>query len=341
MLSFTMNKNKRHDSVIDVLRTLSILAVIVIHTTTKTLEISGYNLQKLSYVLFINQSARFAVPLFFIISGFVLELNFHLNENYVTFFKKRVNKILTPYLFWTIVYYFFVYYKDRNPNFLSVILQGDASYQLYFIPALLIFYLVFPLMHRYFKFVRNIFVMVLLLTVQMFLLYFDYNIYTLPIYYPLRIVLLNYFPFILGIYIANKYDTFKMIIEKWKYIFISGMVFLMYFVFHQGLIGYLTTHDYLKFYSQWRPSVLLYTIFLGGFLYWIFNKNIINLNIFKKISQLSFFVFFIHVIVLELLFYLFPQIVQWNSIYFILVVMISFTLAYLIHKIPFLNRITG
>ena len=125
---------------IDSLRTISILAVIAIHTTTKTLEAAAYNLSLFPFSIFLNQITRFAVPLFFVISGFVLEFNHMEKINTFEYFKKRFGRIAVPYVFWSLIYYFFVYSKNSN-NLLQVLLKGNASYQLYFIPALCVFYL--------------------------------------------------------------------------------------------------------------------------------------------------------------------------------------------------------
>ena len=377
----------------DALRILSILAVIFIHTTTRTLEVSAFALQKIPFTLFLNQVFRFAVPLLFIISGFVLELSYHVNESYLTYLKKRLNRIFVPYVFWSAVYYFFVYYKNRNPNFLSSLLRGDASYQLYFIPALLIFYLIFPFIHKYLKIIGNVWVMILLFLVQLILLFYDYNVHPLPFFYPLTIATLNYFALIFGAVLSRNYDMFtnfmklpdltvgvsspccfvgspippkqKLLrihprayargflrrgINKWKWILILGTIISAYFVFHEGLNGYLITHNYLAFYSQWRPSVLIYTIFLGGTLYWLLEKIIHNASIVKAISRLSFFVFFIHIIILEMLWYLigvktfklqFAQNLWWDPVFFTAVTLISFSIAFIAHKIPHLSKLTG
>jgi len=124
-------KQKLYNPVVDILRILSILAVVIIHTTTRTLEMSHYALLKIPWTLFLNQAGRFAVPLFFMISGFVLELNYHLHESYLTYLKKRFSRIIIPYIFWSAIYYYLVYNQNHSANFLSSLLKGDASYQLY------------------------------------------------------------------------------------------------------------------------------------------------------------------------------------------------------------------
>ncbi len=347
-----MGKEKQnlYNPVIDILRTISIFAVILVHTTTRTLEVTKYNLLKTPWTLFLNQAARFAVPLFFMISGFVLELNYHLHESYLTYLKKRFSRIFVPYVFWSIIYYFFVYYKNRDPNFLRSLIFGDASYQLYFIPSLLIFYLLFPFLHKYFKLVGNKWMMIALGLFQLFFLYFDYNIKALPFYYPLNIALLNYFVFILGMSLARNQKIFLNFIKQWKMVLFVGTVLFACLVFFEGLTGYLATKNYGLFYSSWRPSILVYTLFFAGFMYWVFDRKLKFISIIKIFAKLSFFVFFIHVIILEALWYLIgvkifqlrlAQQVWYDPLYFLAVTGISFSIAYLVHKIPYLSKLTG
>ena len=346
-------KQKLYNPAIDILRTISIFAVILIHTTTRTLEVTKYNLLKTPWTLFLNQAARFAVPLFFMISGFVLELNYHLHENYLTYLKKRFSRIFVPYVFWSIIYYFFINYKERDPSFLNALMQGDASYQLYFLPALLIFYLLFPLIHNFCVFILNKWLLILFGMIQFLILYYNYNIHPIQLYYPIGIAVLNFYVFILGVALARNQEKFKNFIEQWKLLLVFGAIGLMIFIFYEGLNGYLKTQSYLAFYSSWRPSVLLYTIFLSGALYWIFSRNYKSFFLIKLFSKLSFFVFFIHIIILELFWHLIgmnlftitsgkvAQTLWYDPFYFLIVASVSFGIAFIIHKLPYLSKLTG
>lgn len=346
-------KQKLYNPVIDILRTISILAVILIHTTTRTLEVTSYNLLKTPWTLFLNQAARFAVPLFFMISGFVLELNYHLHESYFTYLKKRFSRIFIPYVFWSAIYYYFIYNKSHGANFLNSILKGDASYQLYFIPSLLIFYLLFPLIHKYFRLLGNKWIMIALGLSELLLLYHDYNIKPLQFYYPLSIALLNYFVFILGMSLARNQEVFFNFIRRWKLVLFFGTIIFAFLVFFEGLTGYLATHNYLAFYSSWRPSVLVYTLFFAGFTYWAFDHKLKFISAIKTFSRLSFFVFFTHVIFLEAIWYGFlknvfeqshgtiAQTLWYDPLYFLAVTIISFGVAFIVHKIPYLSKLTG
>jgi hypothetical protein len=98
----------------------------------------------------------------------------------------------------------------------------------------------------------------------------------------------------LGIVLARNQERFRNFIQKWKLLLFFATIIFAIYIFFEGLNGYLKTHDYLTFYSSWRPSILLYTICLSGFLYWVFNRRLKAIETIKKISHLSFFVFFIH-----------------------------------------------
>lgn len=336
---------------IDFIRTISILAVILIHTTTRTLEASKYNLIGFPGTIFLNQVARFAVPMFFLISGFVLEISWDDRLNYFSFIAKRLSKIFIPYIFWSVLYYLFVYNQNHD-NFLRVILTGDASYQLYFIPTLCIFYMAFPLLHKVYKYLAIPIVLIFLGALQTWFLYQDYFVKPFRYEDPIHFALLAYFFFIVGIIASRNVDQIKLFINKWKYIIFSGAILSGLYVFWEGRSRFLATGNYFNFYSQWRPSIMIYTILIGLSFFIIFEK-LIKPNFLQKLSKLSFFVFFIHVVVLEKfwsligknLFDLMSQNslgkILFDPIFFIITASISFFVAFIIHKVPKLNKITG
>lgn len=325
-----MDSNKKsYNQSLDILRIISILAVVLIHTTTRTIEASSNNLDQFTFTLFLNQTARFAVPVFFFISGFALELNYHLHQNYWAYLKKRVGKIFLPYLFWSLFYMLFVYPQNISylPNFL---LTGNASYQLYFIPALLIFYVLFPLLRKIHKYsLYSIFLL------QIILLYIDYYLYPLPFPYVISVALLNIFFFIYGIF--SRYQSIKL--SKVAGVVLAAVSGIT--VYYQGKNNYTHSHNYLSFYSQWRPSILFYSIFLISI---ISKISFQNQNLIKSLSRLSFFVFFVHVAVIELIW---PQIRSqfdqfwFDPVFFVLVSSLSFVLSYLVSRLPVVSKLTG
>ena len=346
------SKSNHYNSAIDLLRIIAIFAVIIIHTTTKTIQAVDNNLQAVPWALFLNQFTRFAVPIFFLISGFVLELSSPGEINYWRYLKKRLSRIFIPYLAWSAVYYFLIY-PGNTQNFFRILVTGGASYQLYFIPALLIFYLIFPILHRLYPFLANKWVLIFLGLVQLYFLYHDYYFKSYPLYHPLNITLLNFFMFIFGIVISHYQAKLLLVVNKFKYPMIIITYLLAIYIFYEGSSRYNATGSYLTFYSQWRPTVFFYTLFLFSTLYYIFTKISLPQSLIKTLSSLSFFVFFSHVIILEIIWKylglrLFFQtsglIVRefwFDPIFLTTVSILSFVIAYLCHKIPLLSKLTG
>lgn len=337
---------------IDSLRGLAILAVVLIHTTTRTLEASGFNITGFSWTLFLNQISRFAVPLFFLISGLVLELSYKEGTSYWSFIKRRFSKIFIPYIFWSIFYYLLIYNQNHD-SLVKVILTGNASYQLYFIPALCIFYLIFPLLHKIYKFISNKFVLSLILLSQIFFLSKDYFVKEFDFPDPVHIAILAYFLFIVGIISARNLDKIKIFVKRFNVIILLFTVLFGIYVFLEGRGRYLSTGNYLAYYSQWRPSILIYTLLIGLTFYYIFEHTKLRGSIMDKFSKHSFFVFFVHVAILEAFWSgigknLFDLVsggllgkIIFDPVFFGIVGILSFSVSRLVHKISNAAKILG
>ena len=336
---------------IDSLRGIAILAVILIHTTTRTLEASGFDLPAFSFTLFLNQISRFAVPLFFVISGLVLEFS-HKEESYWSFIKRRFSKIFVPYIIWSLFYYFLVY-NENHDSLVKVFLTGNASYQLYFIPSLCVFYMAFPFLHKAYSIISNKFILILITASQLAFLYRDYYVKGFELNDPIRIVLMSYLFFVIGMLAARNIDRINLFVEKWRKILpviagVSGV-----YVFFEGWSRYLSTGNYLSYYSQWRPSVLVYTISLGLTLYYYFEHTKLRSSIIAKFSEHSFFVFLVHVAILEAvwqvvgksIFDIFrggiPAKIIFDPTFFMVVTIMSFLIAKYVHKISKSSKLLG
>jgi len=286
-----------------------------------------------------------------LISGFVLEASAR-DESYWSFIKRRFSKVFIPYVLWSAIYYLFIYNQNHD-NFLRVILVGNASYQLYFIPTLCIFYLLFPFLHKIYNVISNKIILFLLFSSEIFLLYHDYFIKQFSFSDPIHIAILSYFFFIAGIVVSRNREAMNSFIHKWKYLLVSGMVLSGVYVFLEGFDRYLSDKNYLDYYSQWRPSVLIYTVLLALVLFHIFEKVKFQFSLSEKLSKLSFNVFLIHVIFLEGFWTVAGKTIfnflsgftigkpLFDILFFVIVTGLSFAFAYIIQKISKLNKILG
>lgn len=338
MLSTKIDK---YNPTVDILRIISILSVVLIHVSTRDLEFDSFNLSTHFFTLFLNQIPRFAVPLFFLISAFVLELNFPQNFNYRIYLKKRFQRLFLPYLFWSALYYFFIY-PNHSKNFFQVLLTGDASYQLYFIPTLFIFYLIFPLIHHYYSFLTKKNTLIILGFIEIFLLALDYYFHFISLPYPFSVLLFNFYIFILGMFFSHHQSELISFASKYKNKILISLIFLALLITAEGYLLYKITGNYLSFYSQWRPTILLYTLLIFIYFYYFFSQKKLNQTLIYFFATKTFFVFFVHVIVLEIFWkYLFHSILSFTPVYFIMVTFLSYLLAFVTSKVPYLSKVTS
>lgn len=132
----------------DKLRSIATLAVILIHVSSMFI-ISPNNSLSIEY-LFFNQLSRFAVPAFLVASGFGLVASKKYELNYLSFIKSRFKKILPIYIIASIIYYIISNGFQSLLTFkgLLIVISGKSSYQLYYIPILIFFYIFFHSIYK-------------------------------------------------------------------------------------------------------------------------------------------------------------------------------------------------
>lgn len=141
------------------LRIVALFAVIVLHTTSPVLE--QFNKGPLSTWLvgdFYNSLVRFAVPVFVMITGALL---LHRDYEIGDFLKKRLGRVVWPFLFWSLIYIAYMFYNediDYSGDFWITVrqvlhlLKFGSSYHLWYVYMLIGLYLIIPVLS---KFVRN------------------------------------------------------------------------------------------------------------------------------------------------------------------------------------------
>ena len=140
---------KRHTG-LDWVRALSMLAVVMIHaSSTFALRESRFALWRMTPSLFCNQATRFAVPLFFLLSG--LSLGFRREKvTLPDFWLERLRRVGLPYLLWTLFYILWNFRSSAAAYTLGelgkALLWGSADSHLWFIAVLLQLYLLYPLL---------------------------------------------------------------------------------------------------------------------------------------------------------------------------------------------------
>lgn len=329
---------------IDLIKTISILAVIAIHISTAFLDRSIPFSFNFDVLLFINQYSRFSVPLFFASSGFLLALKYNKAFSASEFFRKRTLRILPSYIFWTLVYYLIVFPHSikslLNLKFLSVFLSGGASYQLYFIPAIFVLYLCFPFFIKWQKFFLSKYFLILFFLLSSIYLYFIYLSGFIPPLLPaFRNAMYNMFPFLMGIYTAINIKKVFFLARKHSILIYSGAILFGTLIFSESYILFREFRFDRFLREQWRPSIQLYALLCGIVFTKFYERFLVKKNWeILFLSKYSFGVFFIHVAILEL----FLEVIDKNKWYglisflavFLGTIILSYGLIWIISKVP-------
>lgn len=100
--------------------------------------------------------ARWCVPMFVMISGNFL-LNPNKAESIKSFYVNRASKILIPFIFWSLIYYLYHYFKEGwdISSIISNFIMGPAHWHLWYIYMLLGLYLVTPFLQVFICSVRQ------------------------------------------------------------------------------------------------------------------------------------------------------------------------------------------
>jgi len=136
------------------LRNIATFAVIVLHVTAPFV----FQFNKISFASWqlanlIDSMLRFSVPVFVMISGAVL---LDRSEPLNIFLSKRLKRIFIPFLFWSIVYFIFVYAGELekfsvlhfSEILINKLLKG-TYYHLWYVYMILGIYLFIPIIRKW------------------------------------------------------------------------------------------------------------------------------------------------------------------------------------------------
>lgn len=288
---------------LDFIRVLAILLVLMLHSFTPLITtVDFYGTRSWYLSVCINEVSRMGVPLFFMISGYLLLSN-EKNENVLLFYKKRLPRILIPLIFWNAIYFF--YYSVTNGSDLNIrelflqFFNNGSAYHMWFVYTLFAIYLITPFLIKIVKSsdLKQLFILFLIVIFPGTLrpLWNTYSGFYVYLFSPLMESYLGYF--LLG-YILSKIR----IDIKVKILSIVSMIT----GFVLGTLGnvFSSSYEQLSFPYNGGYSLNHYLLASGAFL--LIKGCTEKLNIPESLSrtvsffaEISFGVYWVHVIVLD------------------------------------------
>ena len=292
---------------LDIIRAYATILVIVVHSSGPVLYAFS-SLPESTWMTanYFNSFARTCVPLFIMVSGFLL-LNPNIEETLPHFFKKRFSKILIPYLFFSIFYLWWKHNIRLEPlsfdQALHQFWSGTPDYHLVFMSVLIGLYLLTPILRIFIQHalistqVYFISMWFLVICVSYFLTKFTG--YSINPY-------LKETPLFLGYYLLGAYFRQITCNVRLVYLFagiVSGWLFTALMTYKYSKLG--KGFD-ATFYGYISPNVVLMTICSFLFLQnksllFFLNQSPMLMAGLKKLSTASFGIYLVHVAILDLL----------------------------------------
>lgn len=291
----------------DYVRALAIIGVLVIHTAAPYATM--YN--KVDFWIWessiiYNSLVRWCVPLFLMVSGALLLGR--KEESLTDFFTKRANRIIIPFLCWSVFYFawrhFYFGAELSIAKMFSQMLNNGTYYHLWYFTALIGIYLLVPIFNVFVNHASRTLVGYLVLLWVMVYGGFRYYSFIVPndieTFFPLTEFIGM---FLMGYYFSKFEQPLKARIVIYLLGIIGGVGTILRtnsFAFDQGVFS-----SYAFSYSS--PGVIAMSIALFVFIKyaitrWSNNKeNFQTGKIIKLISTASFGIYLVHPVLLDLL----------------------------------------
>jgi len=291
---------------IHILRSFAIYLIIALHCVSPYLtDVALYGTRTWWVCGFINSAARSGVPIFLMISGFLL-LSDSRTLAIKPFYIRRCQRLLLPFLCWDVIYFLFNSLRDGIPpalgRFLSELAVEGSKYHLWFVYQILAIYLLAPFLKRLLDACRTgeqwLFFMLLVLptTILPFL-----NT-VLPVYIaPFRPLLEGYVGyFVLG-YLLGQQDL--PAVGRWA-VYCGGVAGLLL-----NAIGNYAASSPEKLDLIWNNGYAI-SSYLTAAAVFVWGKSVRwrwqgwTASLFRQLADASFDIYFSHALILELWRYL-------------------------------------
>mgnify|MGYP001243332727 FL=1 len=337
---------------VDVLKGISIIAVLMIHTTASA--VSTLDKSSISYLIFafINRFSQFAVPAFIFASAMLLMYNYGHGFDWRLFYKRRLKNVLLPYVIWTMIYGVYLYIVHHVPlrSILTVknILLGGMFYHLYFIVIIVQLYVLFPVLLYIYKLInKNIYTILISIIIFQIadILLFKYIISRY--YQNSGNLFITYISLIIaGMYVGDN-------IQRWKKYYSKKWLNLSFAVI---VFGYLFVDISLKAFANKQINFNLYNIYYYTFIliaslfFFALSTKILNHHMLSSLligtGKLSFGIYLSHPLFLDVLNHFLNTGNQYlYDIYiiitFIIIYVVSYIFAMFIKKYKFSAVVVG
>lgn len=340
---------------IDYLRIIAAFSVIILHISAEVMgSAPSLNSQQWWIGNIVDSSIRWCLPMFIMISGFLL-LDPKKEYTLLSFYQKRIGKLLLPIIFWSLFYLLLVviegHIEDESVSMFSLIERvrdGVPAYHMwymYMLPSLLLFT---PYIRKIIVTMSNRHVAILCITLFLFAMTSNavdklYS-HSLSSYSVENILFPYWFLLYLGYYVAGYllgYSVTRIKSINLSLFFIVASIITIFGYYYFNNIS--EPNVGLFFYSYLSPTVVLMT--LSFFLVFKrFQDRLSQNNLVRQVSSYTLGIYLIHPAFIWLFRNIGIGVADFNPILgipllSIMIFVICVFVILLINKIPYIRKI--
>ncbi|MDR3653999.1 MAG: acyltransferase family protein [Paludibacter sp.] len=352
-----MASNSTNIQWLDTLRALAMLGVIFIHISSPLVNMTYWENMPFWWIgNVVDSGVRFAVPLFLMLSGATL-----LNKDYKPgeFYKKRFTRVLIPFMFWIVVYWIYRWVTltpKMQPHDIytglkwagNLFLKEGVSKHFWYIYMILVIYLFVPFLGTGLRKLNMSAVFVILLfwiTLAFMCKSIPMNMYNWSGNYGSK--LFGYF--IYSGYLVLGYYLVKLPAYSSKIRFLAAAIFILSIIVSAVSTYFFSLNAHklnLSIYGYLSINTIIQSIAL---FMWIkdssFNNNYLAWII-KTISNYSYGIYLVHIIIISILF---DNGIYWKTanplvslpLIVLMVFVCSFGIIFVLRKMPGGKYIAG
>lgn len=337
-------ENKKYIASLDIVKYLCAIMIVDSHVRLINIENS-----------FLFELFRFALYFFHCSFGYFLMKNLK-NNNNQNILSKNIKRLVTPLLFWIVIYFFINLYNNVlggsqtfsefiKYQFISMFING-VDFHLWFLVALILYTIILCLLNKNNKINVLYPICIVLYIIGLLGSYYYVIGNNIPLLNNLinskyfttlcRIILHGLPSFTMGVYIANNDDKFSSIKNN-KLIVLSVISFIFILVEIYLVLNYLQIITNIC-----SLSLIIFTFIL----FILLKNNPMNKheNISKPLKYISTFMYYSHPLYRTVLASLFVRLlgIELNSLYMSIIVVILCSLTgYILYKInnKYLNKV--
>lgn len=298
-----MNKIVNRSIIADAIRAYAIIAMVAYHSSGAYIQFA-YKAESRSWWLitdFIRTSTSNCVPLFVMLSGMML---LGKNEPLSLFFRKRLGKVLLPFIAWIVLHLLYLIYIEGNTysglEIIKTVLKGPVYPHLWFIYMLIVLYLATPILRIFCNNSgkQTLLYFIILWAIGIGLVPIINKIYECEIYVP-KIVAISF----VGYYVAGYY--FKNLIISSKQIMLASCGVIALIIFSALAVDNLSVNgpkSQLFFFIGFTRINIIFFSFLSFLILKSIDYSKRRMLFFKKtilfFSKTSFGVYLVHYVII-------------------------------------------